>query len=440
MRRGLVIDAAGIRLDAHVQSERQGDCAQPSFEDPPHSRQCFACGTRARQIAPGAWRYHPDMAVDAIVIGGGPAGSAAALILAKCGWRVILCERGDEARKKACGCCLSPVAAQALIHLGVVPQIEALAPARTRRLRLHVGDGWSLEAPLSPDRPGWVVARDAFDLLLRNAAGRAGADIRHRTSARVETGGRTDASCVLLQRDGVEERYEVQLVVVAEGLAGRSAHAVGLAEEALRGGAYGFSFDVAAAEPAAPCDDAIEMFLGRYGYLGVVRAGSDLHVAGLVRSAAEVRRGPFDFLAAMRQRCGRLAQVFLTELTREQVRCFAAAGPMPYLPRRRANRLAVLVGDAAGYIEPFTGEGMTWALQCGVILDEVLANARRGEWTTAHAAAYERLWRERIGRELHRCRRLCLLLRRPALLTLLAQTVLRPQALRTALVRRVNSA
>ena len=81
-----------------------------------------------------------------------------------------------------------------------------------------------------------------------------------------------------------------------------------------------------------------------------------------------------------------------------------------------SGRLVALVGDAAGYVEPFSGEGMSWALESASVLAEVLADERPGAWTPD---TYRRAWRDRIGRRQRWCRGLALALGRPHLCRLL---------------------
>jgi flavin-dependent dehydrogenase len=94
---------------------------------------------------------------------------------------------------------------------------------------------------------------------------------------------------------------------------------------------------------------------------------------------------------------------------------------MPWQPRRCtiAHGQTALVGDAAGYVEPFTGEGMSWAIQCADVLAGVLADVAPGTWAGALARRYIRAWKHQVGRRQRVCRLLACALARPRLWRLL---------------------
>ncbi len=113
------------------------------------------------------------------------------------------------------------------------------------------------------------------------------------------------------------------------------------------------------------------------------------------------------------------------------------AGPMPCRPRAVATSSVTLVGDAAGYVEPFTGEGMSWALTSAEVLADVAADQSPGDWTRAAASRYRRAWRDRIGHRQRLCRAVAWSLQRPRLLGVLASAVARPGPLTRGLVGKM---
>ena len=89
---------------------------------------------------------------------------------------------------------------------------------------------------------------------------------------------------------------------------------------------------------------------------------------------------------------------------------------MPCAARRRTAPGVALVGGAAGYVEPFTGEGMAWAIESAALLDRAVASCAPGAFTADAAARYERSWRLAIGRAQRRCAWIARALEHPALI------------------------
>ncbi len=119
------------------------------------------------------------------------------------------------------------------------------------------------------------------------------------------------------------------------------------------------------------------------------------------------------FVRSVAARFGPLRTLGLDRLDREGCDRLTAAGPIPCRPADVAAPNVALVGDAAGYQEPFSGEGMSWALAAAAALDGVAANAAPGRWEPGHAACYRRMWSGAVGRRQRACRLLSWLLERP---------------------------
>ena len=342
-----------------------------------------------------------------------------ALLLARLGWRTALLERGGRGRAKACGQCLSGWILKALDRQGLAADIRSLSIGATRRLRVHIPGCRPVSASLveGPDGDaGMIVKRRALDQRLIDCAGESGVDVRYRASARIESvfdaDDADDAVEVVVPATGL--RLRSALVVGADGLASGVAQAAGLASRRSHGRAFGFAFDLESEQGEEIRRDTIEMFVIRGGYLGVVNCGGGLlHLAGLVHNDCRQPRSPDAFVEALAGRFALLERVGLGRVRRMRQGPMLGAGPIPWRPQAVAGGRVVLVGDAAGYAEPFTGEGMSCALASAEVLAEVAADRRPGSWSPAASRLYRRLWRSRIGPRVRTARLMRHLLARP---------------------------
>lgn len=393
---------------------------------------------------------------DVLVVGGGPAGTTTALGLARLGLRVGLCEPAPPRRPKCCGQCLNPRVGAILERFGVLDAIGELAVGRTRRFEWRVEHHPDrreahprprepgLDVGLDRSEPGWIVRREDLDERLWIAAVAAGAvplrgvsahveqrcdepagDLRNGSSGGARAGiraathaathaaihagthaGTGEAPRVVRLDDalGGSRRIAARLVVGADGLGSGVARATGCAGRARVGRKFGFSGSIRAPEESlrrAVVAGCIHMRSIAGGYLGLVREDDGtVHVAGLVGPNAASRR-PEAFVAEV---LGLSEPPSLERPT--------ACGPLPWRPRRITCPGVVLVGDASGYIEPFTGEGMAWAIEGAAALVDAVAEHGLGE---AGRGAYVRRHRAAIARRQRTCRHLASILERPAL-------------------------
>ncbi|MBU3727630.1 MAG: hypothetical protein FGM37_00045 [Phycisphaerales bacterium] len=339
---------------------------------------------------------------DAVVIGGGPAGSVTAALLARQGMRTVLLERERFPRHKVCGCCLGPrgVAALARAQLGDAIEgshaLESVSLAHSTR--------W-MSLPLFGTR---VMGRDVMDSRLASSAAREGCDVRMgMRAAVVDAGGGRGPAQVSVSEAGHSQSRTIlaRIVVCADGIGGTSLSPLcGTASWAVEPHSR---FGVAATLPAGTLGvpaGQLWMMSHADGYVGAVRLPSgDVDVAAALDPAAARRTGgPGALIAAVVAGCGRL----LADAAAHRWK------GTPALTRRRAwvaRDRVICVGDAAGYVEPFTGEGMSWAIEGAVvaarIAPAVMASGDATPWSLALADA--------IGAHQRRCRRVAAMLRYP---------------------------
>lgn len=326
---------------------------------------------------------------DALVVGAGLAGPMAALLLARRGCSVLLVDKASLPRWKVCGACLNPYTLSVLCNqgLGDLPDQCGALPIRGMRLRIR---GRHADIAL----PGWkTVARERLDAGLVEAAVAAGAVFAPRTRAILESS-RSESRSVLLRRDDEEVRVETRLVIAADGLGGRllagdESTAVVAAPNSWVG--MGAIADQA---PDFYGAGVIHMAYTSAGYLGLVRLedGRLNLAAALDVSHLRNSHGPDGAVSRLLAEVGWPA---LPDLV------WRGTPALTQQPSRPAAKRVLAVGDAAGYVEPFTGEGMGWALASAAAVVPIAVRAIQqwqpalaDEWTAFRRRAARR--RERL--------------------------------------------
>ncbi len=338
-----------------------------------------------------------------VVIGAGPAGALAARQCALGGARTLLVDRAAFPRDKVCGCCVNARALETLRHAGLGDAVQRLPAQRLSRVELFAGGRHArLRIP-----EGVAVSRAALDQSLVDAALAAGAAFLPQTSATIGLDG-----AVRLQGEEQARAVTAACVIVADGLGGRSLreHAA-FASPHTRASSH---IGLGTLLPDADTMEAgtIRMACGRLGYLGMVRLGDGRLDVAAALSPALVREAGGASAAARR---------VLEEAGVAKPPGFAHARwtGTALLTRRRVrlwSRHTLVVGDAAGYVEPFTGEGIAWALAGGEAVAVHALAAARGAWDDAIGEAWQDTHRRLVRRRQLGCRVIASLLRRPALM------------------------
>jgi flavin-dependent dehydrogenase len=349
---------------------------------------------------------------DAVVVGAGPAGAMAAHELARRGCGVLLVDRAAFPRWKVCGCCLNGHALATLraAGLGELTARGGAVPLESIRL---AAAGYRACVPLSG---GVSLSRETFDAALVSAAIQAGAAFLPRTHASLPNAGARSPDrappqrIVELRQGQTIKRIAARVALAADGLGGNLMSRAGVGEVAIEpGGRIGVGV-VAADAPAFYSPGVIFMACGRSGYLGLVRLEDGRLDLAAAFDARWVRvcGGPGRAAVELLSEAGWPAVPGLLELSWRGT---------PALTRR-ARHLAAerlfLLGDAAGYIEPFTGEGMAWALAAGRAVAPLAARAASG-WRPELAQAWSAIYHRLIARRQMLCRAISVVLRSPPL-------------------------
>lgn len=342
--------------------------------------------TLAAQVA-GEW--------DCVVIGAGPAGSLTARELARRGRRVLLVEKGSFPRWKVCGACLGAAGVGVLERVGLGELPAALNATAVRRTELR----WRSRTIDTPMRGMMAVSRGALDAALARAAVDAGAMFIDGVLARFD-----DDGVVTLERGVESVEVRPACVVVAGGL--RSADADGVRGAWVDRASY-IGLGVSVAErPGDLSPGVLSMALGERSYVGrvVTEDGRTDWAAAVDPAAVREHGSPADAVRAICRAAGVDAAV-------------PESGWLgtPALTRRTpAQRGRVYrVGDAAGYVEPITGEGMSWGLLGAEALAPVLDRAIA---TGVHDRAWGRVHARLFAARRARCRMVARALRSPAVL------------------------
>ncbi len=327
---------------------------------------------------------------DVLVVGAGPAGAVAAREVARAGARALLVDRAAFPRPKVCGACLNLRAMGTLDRLGLAERIGALGPRTLRRVRLAAGGA---EAALALPG-GCSLSRERFDEALAQAAVEAGATFRPATRAtllaRPADGAWVAAELASLAGEAPSV-VRARVVIAADGLGGAFA-AERLGGERFGGaGRVGAGATLDAEDVVERDEDAVNLAVGRDGYVGLVRLedGRWNLAAALDPSATRREGGIAPVVAGILRDAGwRVPPGVHRAAWRGTPRLWRA-------PRRVAAERLFVAGDAGGYVEPFTGEGMAWALAAGrAVAPFALRAAAR--WDPSLVDEWTRAWREDV--------------------------------------------
>ena len=336
-----------------------------------------------------------------MIVGGGPAGSSLAFALAGRGVPVTVLDRARFPRPKPCAEYLSPQASRVLADMGVLDAVERSGAAQLAGMVIRAPDGTRVVGEFAGcsvkgfrDR-GLSVRREVLDAIVLAAARDAGATVRE--DARVVDVTRDASGRVRGVRMANGDEIMADLVVGADGLRSVVARRLELARSARWPRRYAL---VTRYRDVGEIGECGEMHVERGGYVGIADVGGGLTTVALVvpgHRAKAMASGREQFLDAWLTARPQLAERF-THATR--VSPVVATGPFASRARRAWAPGAALVGDAADFFDPFTGEGIYAALRGGEMLAPFVCAALGASSTRqadAALAAYHRLRRREFG-------------------------------------------
>jgi geranylgeranyl reductase family protein len=319
------------------------------------------------------------MTYDVLVVGGGPAGATVAALTARAGFSTLVIERTKFPREKVCGDCLNPGAWTVLDQLGVSELIDRLPSANLRWVDFRNITGHSIRFELSGELRGERgIRRKLFDETLIKHAISLGVEVRFGEPVLKIRNGST------WQVSTRDETLQARFLIAADG---RNSSVARLLADYPKthtdrvGLQTHFSTD---AEPH------VALQLCPYGYLGLASVGENLTNLCLV---------------CRPQHAERFRQEATKKFELRPDQRWLSITPLTRLALKATHRNLIYIGDAARVVEPFTGEGILYALRTGALAAQAIRQATTNSsdpslfYSAWHARIYRnRLWVNQLAR------------------------------------------
>jgi flavin-dependent dehydrogenase len=333
--------------------------------------------------------------VEAVIVGAGPAGSAVAAALATAGHRVLLLDKAAFPRHKACSEYVNPGGVQLLDELGVLDEINRAGAHRMEAMIVHAPDGRRFTVDFAKAEPGRTalgLSRYRLDAILLEHARAAGATVCERAHVREVVREQGRVVGVTATIDGGRELIRAPLVIGADGRHSVVSRALELDAPLRWPNKTGFI-----AHYRGVTDLAItgEMHVSRQAYVGLAPLEDGLTNVAVVTNARAVagRTGSIEELFT--EALAALPDVARKLAGAERVGGIRGVGSMARRAQRTTGDGYLLIGDAASFLDPFTGEGIYEALRGAKLAAPVASRALSAGDTSAAALDPYRIARRR---------------------------------------------
>ena len=298
------------------------------------------------------------------VVGAGPAGATTALLLARAGLSVVLVDRTRFPRDKPCAEYLSPATTEILERLGgnLLDAVEGVPHAKLSGMKVVAPDGTAMcgRFRAGPRPYSFALPRTAFDPLLLSAAARAGAVVRERMTVEDLVWDRgAVAGFVARSPAGHRTTHRTRVVIGADGLRSVVARRLGLIRHSPPE-RIAFAAHVADVQGM---DGVGELHVSDRGYVGLGPVGGGITTVALVLPLRQVRASGRDYRREFFAELERFPGLAGRFDPRRLVRQVLATGPFAQWARTAVVPGALLVGDAADFFDPFTGQGIHSAMR-----------------------------------------------------------------------------
>ncbi|MEM3030430.1 MAG: geranylgeranyl reductase family protein [Candidatus Micrarchaeia archaeon] len=347
---------------------------------------------------------------DIIVVGGGPGGSATAALTARKGWKVLLLDKAKFPRDKTCGDAVSGKSLKVLRELGVVKEIEKAPHADITGVVFSNPKGTMVEIPFPKTDStgaayaGYCCRREVLDNILFRNAKKEVAEARENflVTDLLFEGGRAVGVKGTDLKTKAQKEFRSKIVVGADGATSVVARALGretqpeehscVAARAYYKNVKGLTGNIEI--------HFVESLIPGYFWIfplddGLANVGVGMVTSEMKARKVNLRQSMFDIIEKH--------PVFKERFAGARLASEVKGWTLPFGSRRRKPHAAgaLLVGDAAALVDPFTGEGMGNAMSAGKLASEVIDRAlKAGDVSEGALAEYEAALHRELDPEL----------------------------------------